>query len=87
MLKGSLEVTAGAFGGAAVIAKSGSWLLGLGSFLGVVFANASWLQTNDDYLGTLITKEASGNWWSDANFTLVRGNQVNGCAMLEWMYP
>lgn len=86
MLKANLQATASVFGTAAVWAKSGSWLVTAGAFVAAVLQNADWLQTNDDFLGTLITKEASGNWWTDANFTLMKGAQVNGRAMLEWKY-
>lgn len=82
-----LHATAAAAGAAAVKFASGSnYLATLAFFALEFFQNASWLLSNDDYLGALVIP-FGGQSWSDANLTLMRGgSEVNGRARLLWQY-
>ena len=85
VLRQFLAATASAVGGVAL--KSGligplSIPLILGTFLASDFFSADWLVTNDDYLGGFIPAYVRGDPWSDANYTLMKGADVNGRAML-----
>jgi len=81
-LMGALSATAAAVGGAAM--KAGwtniGWGLVLASFLGNAYNQMSWLKSNDDFLGVLVPAASHGDYWSDANSTLLRGTTVNGRA-------
>ncbi|HLE56911.1 MAG TPA: hypothetical protein VJB15_07500 [Rhodothermia bacterium] len=81
-LMAALSATAAAVGGAAVRAgwtKIG-WGLVLSTFLASAYNTVETLQTNDDYLGALTPMENHGDYWYDANHTLLKGTAVNGRA-------
>jgi hypothetical protein len=85
VVRQALAATASAIGGVAL--KGGalgplSIPLILGTFLASDFFSADWLVTNDDYLGGFIPASARGDSWSDANYTLMKGVDVNGRAMI-----
>lgn len=81
-LMGALTATAAAVGGAAV--KAGwtptGWGLILASFLANAYNQASWLYSNDEFLGVLVPASSHGDYWYDANFTLLKGTALNGRA-------
>jgi hypothetical protein len=70
--------------GAAALKKAGSGGVGLAfvaaTFLASAFQNASWLLSDDDFLGALVTESSHGDYWSDANYTLLKGSTNNGRA-------
>jgi hypothetical protein len=85
ILGGILSATVAAAGGAAV--KAGSWGavtggLILASFLANLYEDASWLKSNDEYLGAYVPASSHGDYWSDANLTLLKGSTVNGRAKI-----
>jgi len=81
-LLGAISATAAAVGGAAV--KGGwtpiGWGLILATFLANAYSQLSWLSSNDDFLGVLVPAANHGDYWYDANSTLLRGTAVNGRA-------
>lgn len=81
-LMGAITATVAAVGGAAV--KGGwtpvGWGLILASFLANAYNQMSWLKSNDDFLGVLVPAANHGDYWYDANSTLLKGNAVNGRA-------
>jgi len=70
--------------GAAGLKKIGSGPAGLAfvaaAFFASAFQNASWLLSDDDFLGALVTESSHGDYWADANYTLLKGTAVNGRA-------
>jgi hypothetical protein len=85
LLSGMLGATVGAVGAAAL--KAGGWNaisggLILAAFLASLYEDASWLKSNDDFLGVLVTASSHGDSWSDANLTLLKGSAVNGRAKM-----
>ena len=54
----------------------------LASFLASDLFSADWLASNDDYLGALVPASSHNDSWSDANYTLMKGGDVNGRAMI-----
>jgi hypothetical protein len=83
-LMGALTATAAAVGGAAL--KAGwtptGWSLILASFLASAYNQATWLYSNDDFLGVFVPASSHGDYWYDANYTLLRGTAVNGRAYI-----
>lgn len=84
-LYNALAQTAAAVGGAAL--KMGGFggvglALVAATFLASVFENADWLMSDDDFLGALVTESSYGVYYSDANYTLLKGNRVNGRAQI-----
>jgi hypothetical protein len=81
---GFLTATAAAVGGAAL--KVGftpeGWTLIIASFLANAYNQLSWLMSNDDFLGVLVPAASHGDSWYDANYTLLKGNSVNGRASI-----
>ncbi|MGI8619821.1 MAG: hypothetical protein ACR2L6_12170 [Gemmatimonadaceae bacterium] len=87
MLRSVLGTTTGAIGGAAVKFAGGSgWIGVLSTFLGVLYDSADWLLSNDDFLGAAVPAASNGDQWSDANYTILRGTDINGRIKLEWKY-
>src|SRR5688572_1810175 len=83
MLGGALASTIAAAGGAAI--KAGSWGavtggLVIASFLANIYRDADWLKSNDDYLGAFVPASSRGDYWYDANLTLLKGGAGNGRA-------
>jgi hypothetical protein len=83
MLGGALASTVAAAGAAAL--KAGRWGavtggLILASYLANIYRDADWLLSNDDYLGAFVTASSHGDYWYDANLTLLKGGVVNGRA-------
>ncbi|MDP9176579.1 MAG: hypothetical protein M3O61_02765 [Gemmatimonadota bacterium] len=78
----AISATAAAVGTAAL--KAGwtniGWGLIAASFLANGFDVKSWLNGNDDFLGVLVLASERGDYWSDANQTLLKGTTVNGRA-------
>jgi hypothetical protein len=85
LLAAALTATATAVGGAAL--KGGwtpiGWGLIIASFLANAYSSSSWLTTNDDFLGVLVPAANHGDYWYDANFTLLKGTAVNGRAYIS----
>lgn len=79
-----LMQTAAAVGGAALkkvgLGGGVGVTLVAATFLATAFQNASWLLSDDDFLGALVTESSHGDYWSDANYTLLKGTAVNGRA-------
>jgi len=80
----AITATAAAVGGAALKAGWGpqGWGLIIASFLASAYNQASWLFSNDDFLGVLVPAANHGDYWYDANYTLLKGNTVNGRASI-----
>ena len=79
-----LMQTAAAVGGAALkkvgVGGGVGVTLVAATFLATAFQNASWLLSDDDFLGALVTESSHGDYWADANYTLLNGSTVNGRA-------
>ncbi len=79
-----LMQTAAAVGGAALkkvgVGGGVGVTLVAATFLATAFQNASWLLSDDDFLGALVTESSHGDYWADANYTLLKGSTVNGRA-------
>lgn len=82
------ELLAGAvgmvYGGALVVTNCTpiTCTFGGGFFIGGVYHMASFLQTNDDYLGAGMFTAGSPYSYADANIVIKNGSSVNGRAML-----
>jgi len=86
VLRSALTGIAGAIGGAAVKAKGFGGIgltLFLASFMATLYQDASWINSNDDFLGALVPASDRGDSWSDANLTLLKSaTAVNGRAKI-----
>ena len=85
VVRSALSVTASIIGGAALKAGGFGGLsipFILTSFLAADLFSADWLASNDDYLGALVPASSHNDSWTDANYTLMKGGDVNGRAMI-----
>lgn len=85
MLRGALSATRDAFGTVAVALVPGAtWYAIGGSFFGALYNSADWLLSNDDYLGGAVGNAYTGQSYTDATHTIMRGTEINGRAKLVW---
>lgn len=85
VVRSALAATFSIIGGAALKAGGFGALsipFIIASFLASDLFSADWLASNDDYLGALVPAFSHGDSWSDANYTLMKGADVNGRAMI-----
>lgn len=85
VVRSALSATFSIIGGAALKAGGFGALsipFILASFLASDLFSADWLASNDDYLGALVPASSHNDSWTDANYTLMKGGDVNGRAMI-----
>jgi hypothetical protein len=87
VLRSAIGATISLAGGAAVkiLTKSG-WAGVISAFTGVAYNAINWLSSNDDYLGAAVPSSSTGHNWSDANYTILKGGEVNGRANIVWQF-
>lgn len=85
MLSGALRATRDAFGTVAIaLTPAGTWYVVAGSFFGTLYNSADWLLSNDDYLGGAVGNAYTGQSYTDATHTIMRGTEINGRTKLVW---
>jgi hypothetical protein len=83
-ITGLLELTAG-LAGTAVSISTGNWLGAAAAFIGTVYQSASWLMSNDEFLGDAGLVQGSSNL-NVLEPKLYIGHQQNGELRLELLY-
>ncbi|MGH7604750.1 MAG: hypothetical protein ACRENK_12250 [Gemmatimonadaceae bacterium] len=75
--------TGNAFGTVAIkLIPKASWPIVAGAFIATMFSNATWLQTDDDFLGIAIDQASAGTSYPDNTHVIMDGTTLNGRATI-----
>lgn len=80
-IKGAIETTRDAYQASSVRTEQTGWLglaIRIGRFVASLYKNASWLLSNDDWLGDAVAQSAVGYTYTDANHVTMKGTSLNG---------
>jgi hypothetical protein len=78
-----LHSTASATGTVAIkLLPSASWKIVAAAFFATFFDSASWLQTDDDFLGVAVDQRSIGSPYPDNTHAIMDGTNVNGRATI-----
>ena len=75
-IKGAIQTTSDVYKVASV--KDDGLLLRIGRFVAALYKNASWLLSNDDWLGDAVDQTMVGRSDADATHAVMKGTSVNG---------
>jgi hypothetical protein len=75
-IKGAIQTTSDVYKVASV--KDDGLLLQIGRFIAALYKNASWLLSNDDWLGDAVDQRMIGRTDADATHAVMKGTSING---------
>jgi hypothetical protein len=82
-LKGAIELTKSIYNVVSTAVKEDqSWEVAAGRFIAAVYNSASWLLSNDDWIGVMVDESATSYSFSDANHVVFEGSSYRGRANL-----
>ena len=76
-IKGAIETTRELYGVASVKSDDGI-LVKIGRFIAAIYKHASWLLSNDDWLGDAVDQRMVGRSDADATHAVMKGSSYNG---------
>jgi hypothetical protein len=75
-IKGAIQTTSDVYKVASV--RDDGLLLQIGRFIAALYKNASWLLSNDDWLGDAVDQGMVGRSDADATHAVMKGTSING---------